>query len=112
MEFPQQKTESRFSIFPMEKVPIRKYTCLYAIPTHKKTIHAQNQAEEPNCLLNFIDLSTFYILYVTLFLTVRISDKICVTVCMQNKFEPTFRQKKIHGSLVVSCVCGISGTRI
>ena len=40
------------------------------------------------------------VLYVTAFLTFGISDNICVTVCMQDKFEPKFSWKKIHGFLV------------
>ncbi|PIO13642.1 hypothetical protein AB205_0134630, partial [Aquarana catesbeiana] len=42
----------------------------------------------------FIFLSSSYVLYVTAFLTFGISDKICVTVCMQDKFEPTSVGKK------------------
>ena len=48
--------------------------------------------------LNFYRLVV--VLYVTAFLTFEISDNICVTVCMQHTFEPTFRQKKIHGFVV------------
>ena len=35
-----------------------------------------------------------YVLYVTAFLENGISDNICATVCMQDKFEPTSVGKK------------------
>ena len=48
--------------------------------------------------LNFSQLVV--VLYVTVFLTFGISNNICVTVCMQDKFEGTIRRKKIHGFVV------------
>ena len=40
------------------------------------------------------------VLYVTTSLTFGISDNICVTVCMQHKFETKFCLKKVHGFVV------------
>ena len=40
-------------------------------------------------VLNFPFIVPSYVLYVTAFLVIGISDNICATVCMQDKFEPT-----------------------
>ncbi|PIO31179.1 hypothetical protein AB205_0046460 [Aquarana catesbeiana] len=80
--------------FSDNKIRCRKFrSCVHNSDAQSST-HARNQAEDPHWLLNFIFFSSSYVLYVTAFLTFGIYDQLCVTVCMQDKFEPTSVGKK------------------
>ena len=57
--------------------------------TFTNTRLAKGAQRVPRLVLNWPFLVSSYVLDVTAFLTFGISNRICVTVCMQDKFEPT-----------------------
>ncbi|PIO36887.1 hypothetical protein AB205_0138190 [Aquarana catesbeiana] len=89
LEFPTHKIRDLDLKFSDNKIRCQKFrSCVHNSDAQSST-HARNRVEEPHWLLNFIFLGSSYVLYVTAFLPFGISNKICVTVCMQDKFEPT-----------------------